>query len=165
MGALASGYEFSVSVSLIGCGRVRQQRRILIVSRRDGLLTAGQRESLERDGYLLVPSLLDETVLTPMRARLDELVYQALVAWDANPGQAVEERGVVDAALGLSDPDFAPCREHPLLAEAAAAILPGPADARAVAEPVGHVVHQRLHSRERAAAGHPGFAPGGPLTR
>ena len=38
-------------------------------------------------------------------------------------GQAVEERGVIDAALGLSDPDFAPCREHPLLAEAAAAML------------------------------------------
>ena len=93
------------------------------MSRRGGLLTAGQRESLERDGYLLVPALLDETVLAPVRARLDELVHQALVAWDANPGQAVEERGVIDAALGLSDPDFAPCREHPLLAEAAAAML------------------------------------------
>jgi len=93
------------------------------VSRRAGLLTAEQRESLERDGYLLVPSLLDEIVLAPMRARLDELVYQTLVAWDANPGQDVEDRGVVDATLGLSDPDFAPCREHPLLAEAAAAVL------------------------------------------
>ena len=93
------------------------------MSRRAGLLTAEQRESLERDGYLLVPSLLDEIVLAPMRARLDELVYQTLVAWDANPGQDVEERGVVDATLGLSDPDFAPCREHPLLAEAAAAVL------------------------------------------
>jgi hypothetical protein len=92
------------------------------VSRRAGLLSAGHRESLERDGYLLVPSLLDESVLAPMRARLDELVYQTLVAWDAEPGQDVEERGVVHAT-GLSDPDFAPCREHPLLAEAAAAPL------------------------------------------
>jgi hypothetical protein len=93
------------------------------VSRRAGLLTAGQRESLEREGYLLVPSLLDEVVLAPMRARLDELVHQTLVAWDANPGQDVEERGVVLAALGLSDPGFAPCREHLLLVEAAAAVL------------------------------------------
>jgi len=58
-----------------------------------------------------------------MRARLDELVHQTLVAWDANPGQDVEERGVVNAALRPSDPDFAPCREHPLLAQAAAAVL------------------------------------------
>jgi hypothetical protein len=93
------------------------------VSRRTGLLTAWQRESLERDGYLLVSSLLDQIVLAPMRARLDELVYQTLVAWDANPGQDVEERGVVTATLELSDTAFAPCREHPLLAEAAAARL------------------------------------------
>jgi hypothetical protein len=46
-----------------------------------GLLTAGQRESLKREGYLLVPSLLDEIVLAPMRARLDELIYQTLVAF------------------------------------------------------------------------------------
>ena len=94
-----------------------------VVSRRDGLLIAEQRESLERDGYLLVPSLLDEIVLAPMRARLDELVYQTLLAWDADPAHDVEERGVVHANLGLPDPDFAPCREHPLLAEAAVAVL------------------------------------------
>jgi Phytanoyl-CoA dioxygenase (PhyH) len=94
-----------------------------VVSRRAVLLTAGQRESLEREGYLLVPSLLDELVLAPMRTQLDELVYQTLVAWDANPGQDVEERGVVHATPGLSDPGFAPCREHPLLADAAAAML------------------------------------------
>ena len=41
-----------------------------------------------------------------MRARLDELVYQTLVAWDAGPAQSVEERGVVDATLGLSDRGF-----------------------------------------------------------
>ena len=112
-----------VSGPLIACGTVYRQRRISIVSRRNGLLIAGQRESLERDGYLLVPSLLDEIVLAPMRARLDELVYQTLVAWDADPARDVEERGVVHAKLGLSDPDFAPCREHLLLAEAAAAVL------------------------------------------
>jgi len=77
------------------------------VSRRAGLLTAEQRESLQRDDYLLVLSLLGEIVLAPLRARLDELVYQRLVAWDADPGQDVEEGGVVHAKLGLSDPDFA----------------------------------------------------------
>ena len=65
------------------------------MSRRAGLLTAEQQESLERDGYLLVSSLLDEVVLAPIRVRLDELVYQRLVAWDASPGQDVEERGAV----------------------------------------------------------------------
>ena len=88
-----------------------------------GLLAAGQQDSLERDGYLLVPSLLDDVVLAAVRAKLDELVYQTLAAWDANPGQDVEEAGVVHAALGLSDPAFAPCRQHPLLAEAAGAVL------------------------------------------
>jgi len=66
---------------------VYQQRRISIVSRRDGLLIAEHGESLERDGYLLVPSLLDEIVLAPMCARLDELVCQTLVAWDAGPSR------------------------------------------------------------------------------
>jgi ectoine hydroxylase-related dioxygenase (phytanoyl-CoA dioxygenase family) len=94
-----------------------------VVSRRAGLLTAGQLESLERDGYLLVPSLLDEDVLAPMRARLDELVYQTLQTWDANPDQDVQERGAVSATLALSDPDFSPLREHPVLAEVAAAML------------------------------------------
>src|SRR5215472_3872546 len=108
---------------LNGCGAVRRQRRIPVVSRRAGLLTAEQQESLERDGYLLVSSLLDEVVLAPIRVRLDELVYQRLVAWDASPGQDVEERGVVNAALRRPDPDFAPCREHPLLAQAAATML------------------------------------------
>jgi ectoine hydroxylase-related dioxygenase (phytanoyl-CoA dioxygenase family) len=97
-------------------GRLARQRGY-------GLLTAGQRESLERDGYLLVSSLLDDITLVPMRARLDELVQQTLEAWDANPGEHVEKRGVVHATPGPSDPDFAPCREHPLLAEAAAAML------------------------------------------
>lgn len=74
-----------------GLRPVQRRRRIPVVSYRAALLTGAQRESLERDGYLLVPSLLDESVLAPIRARLDELVHQTLVAWDANPGQDVEE--------------------------------------------------------------------------
>jgi ectoine hydroxylase-related dioxygenase (phytanoyl-CoA dioxygenase family) len=72
---------------------------------------------------LLVPSLLDEIVLAPIRARLDELVYQTVVAWDDDPAQDVEERGAVSAKLSLSDPDFAPLHEHPLLAGTAGAVL------------------------------------------
>ena len=93
------------------------------MTHQDGLLVAAQRQSLERDGYLLVPSLLDDSVLAPIRGRLEELVHQTLVAWDADPAQEVEERGVVHVDLGLSGPDFAPCRDHLVLAEAAAAVL------------------------------------------
>jgi Phytanoyl-CoA dioxygenase (PhyH) len=126
---------------------VYQQRRISIMIRRDGLLIAEQRESLERDGYLLVPSLLDEIVLAPMRARLDELVHQTLLSWDADPAADVEERGVVHAELGLPDPDFAPCREHPVLAEAAEGVL-GPAwhlGGLELRAPLPGCGHQGLH--------------------
>ena len=117
------------------------------MSRRAGLLSAEQLDSLEGDGYVLVPSLLDEDVLAPMRARLDELVYQTLQAWDANPGQDVEERGAVSATLALSDPDFAPLREHPVLAEVAAAML-GPdwhLSGLGLRAPLPGCGHQGLH--------------------
>lgn len=82
-----------------------------------------QRESLDRDGYLLVPSLLDKTVIGRMRSRLEKLVRQSVAAWDADPSPDIVEPGVVHAKLGLADPDFAPCHEHPLLADAATAVL------------------------------------------
>src|SRR5215472_1217572 len=135
------------TVSLIGCGAVERQRRISVVSRRAGLLSAEQLDSLEGDGYVLVPSLLDEDVLAPMRARLDDLVYQTLQAWDANPGLDVEERGAVSATLALSDPDFAPLREHPVLAEVAAAML-GPdwhLSGLGLRAPLPGCGHQGLH--------------------
>ena len=91
-------------------------------------LGAQQRESLERDGYLLVPSLLDETVLGRITSRLEELVSRTVAAWAAEPGLVAEQPeggGVVYAKLesALADPDFAPCCKHPLLAEAATAVL------------------------------------------
>ena len=91
-----------------------------------GQLSAQQRESLECNGYLLVPCLLDETVLGRIASRLEELVRQTVAAWDADPDRAVAEQvepGVVRAKLDLADPDFGPCCEHPLLPEAAAAVL------------------------------------------
>ena len=71
-------------------------------------LSALQRRSLERDGYLLVPSLLDDTVLARLASRLAELVRQAVAAWAADPAPDIAEPGVVHAKLGLADPDFAP---------------------------------------------------------
>lgn len=47
-------------------------------------LTAQQRGSLERDGYLLVPSLLGETVIGRMRGRLEELVRRTVATREAD---------------------------------------------------------------------------------
>lgn len=93
------------------------------MGRRGVQLTSQQRASLERDGYLLVPLLLDETVIVRMAGRLEELVRQTIAGWEADPSQDIAERGVVRAKLGLADPDFAPCSNHPLLAQAATAVL------------------------------------------
>jgi hypothetical protein len=86
-------------------------------------LTPNGRASLKRDGYLLVPSLLGERALAQIRHRLDELVCQTVAAWQEGRVQDIAEPGVVRARLDLADPDFAPCREHPLLADAATAVL------------------------------------------
>ena len=88
-----------------------------------GALTVPDRDSLERDGYLLVPSLLDQAVLGRLRSRLDELVHQTVAAWDDDPEQATPEPGVVRVKLDADDRDFAPCHDHPLLADAATAVL------------------------------------------
>lgn len=93
------------------------------MSPRAGQLSAQQRRSLERDGYLLVPSLLDAMVIAQMASRLSGLVRQTIAAWDADPSPDVAEPGVVHAKLGLADPEFTPCRDHPLLAQAATAVL------------------------------------------
>jgi hypothetical protein len=85
--------------------------------------TATERVSLEREGYLLVPSVLDEAALLTMRHRLGALVREVVAAWQASKAQDVAEPGVVRAQLDVADADFAPCYEHPLLADAATAVL------------------------------------------
>jgi ectoine hydroxylase-related dioxygenase (phytanoyl-CoA dioxygenase family) len=124
------------------------------------LLSAQQRESLERDGYLLVPSLLDETVLGPIASRLEELVRQTVAPWDADPGRAAAkqvERGVVRVKLDRADPDFAPCCGHPLLSDAAAAVLGHTwyLAALSLRAPLPGCGHQGLHPdfEERRIAG------------
>jgi hypothetical protein len=86
-------------------------------------LTPAERAALKQDGYLLVPSLLSERMLTPIRHRLDELVCQTVADWQAGRVRHIAEPGVVRARLDLADPGFAPCREHPLLADAATTVL------------------------------------------
>jgi ectoine hydroxylase-related dioxygenase (phytanoyl-CoA dioxygenase family) len=110
-------------------------------------LTARQRGSLERNGYLVVPSLLDETVATQMAGRLEELVHQTVATWEADPNPDIVEPGVVHAKLGLTDPNFASCCHHPLLAQAATAVL-GPdwhLNALSLRAPLPGCGHQGLH--------------------
>jgi ectoine hydroxylase-related dioxygenase (phytanoyl-CoA dioxygenase family) len=70
--------------------------------------------------------LLDGADVALMRGRLDELVSRTVAAWDADPGAERVELGVVHADLDPADPVFAPCRQHPVVAHAADAVL-GPA--------------------------------------
>jgi ectoine hydroxylase-related dioxygenase (phytanoyl-CoA dioxygenase family) len=58
-----------------------------------------------------------------IRHRLDELVRQTIAAWQAGRVQDIAEPGVVRARLDLTDAGFAPCHEHPLLADAATTVL------------------------------------------
>jgi hypothetical protein len=110
-------------------------------------LSTQQRRSLERGSYLLVPSLLDEAVIARMASRLAELARQTIAAWDADPAPDIVEPGVVHAKLGLADPDFAPCFDHPLLAQEATAVL-GPdwhLGALSLRAPLPGCGHQGLH--------------------
>jgi ectoine hydroxylase-related dioxygenase (phytanoyl-CoA dioxygenase family) len=89
-------------------------------------LTGRQRETLERDGYLVVPSLLDPTDLDRITGRVAELVSRTLEAWAADPDRAAAEQvepGVVRARLRVDDHDFDACWEQPLLADAATTVL------------------------------------------
>jgi ectoine hydroxylase-related dioxygenase (phytanoyl-CoA dioxygenase family) len=85
-------------------------------------LSSRQRRFLQDQGYLVVRSLLDQAVLTQIRDRLQELVRQTVAAWADEPSLDTTE-GCVVAEFGVTDPGFAPCYQHPLLADAATAVL------------------------------------------
>jgi len=90
-------------------------------------LTVAERDALERDGYLLVASLLDGSAVDQLRAHLEALVAQEVAAGHANYGDpGTVEAGVVHAKLEPADPGFRPLCEHRLLADAAVAVLGGP---------------------------------------
>src|SRR5215470_8688946 len=86
------------------CGAGGRRRRIGSVQYQRDRLTPEERESLDRDGYLVIPALLEEPVIAPMRARLDELIHDTIVAWDADPDTGNAHSWVVEADLGLTDP-------------------------------------------------------------
>ncbi len=89
----------------------------------DGVaLTSRQRRYLQDRGYLVVRSLLDQTVLARIRDRLEELVRQAVAAWAEEPSLDTTE-GCVTVEFDVADPDIAPCHQHPLLADAATTVL------------------------------------------
>jgi ectoine hydroxylase-related dioxygenase (phytanoyl-CoA dioxygenase family) len=88
-------------------------------------LSARQRRFLWDQGYLVVRSLLDQAVLTSIRDRLEELVRQTVAAWADEPSLDTTE-GCVVANFDPADPCFAPCHQHPLLADAAATVLGDP---------------------------------------
>ena len=90
-------------------------------------LAAAERDCLERDGYLLVPSLLEDSALGKLRVRLAVLVAREVTAGRAdygNPGTV--EAGVVHAQLDPADPGFRPLYDHLLLSDAATAVLGDP---------------------------------------
>ena len=141
----------------MGLRHERLGRRLLPVRHRAGQLSAQQRESLERDGYLMVPSLLDETATARIAGRLSELVRQTIATWTGDSAPDTAEPGVVRAKLGLADPDFAPCCDHTPLAEAATAVL-GPdwhLATLSLRAPLPGCGHQGLHAdfEQRRTAG------------
>jgi ectoine hydroxylase-related dioxygenase (phytanoyl-CoA dioxygenase family) len=88
-------------------------------------LNARQCRFLQDQGYLVVRSLLDQAVLTRIRDRLEELVRRRVAAWADEPSLDTSE-GCVLAEFDTADPDFVPCHQHPLLADAATMVLGDP---------------------------------------
>lgn len=85
-------------------------------------LTVRQRRFLLDQGYLVVRSQLAPEVLARIKDRLDLLVRQTVAAWAEDPTLDTTEACVV-AEFGPADPGFAPCSQHPLLAEAATLVF------------------------------------------
>jgi hypothetical protein len=87
-------------------------------------LNSRQRRFLLDQGYLLLRSRLDPAVLAPIRERLAELVRRTVTAWGDDPSLDTTEACVL-ANFGVADPCFAPCHQHPLLADAASLVFGG----------------------------------------
>jgi ectoine hydroxylase len=88
------------------------------------LLTADQREALERDGFLVLPGMFNETEVELMRARLPRLFAEE------HPGNIVERSsGEVRTSMGLHlrDPVTASLVRHPRLISPALQVLAEPA--------------------------------------
>jgi hypothetical protein len=66
-------------------------------------LASRQRRHLQDRGYLVVRSLLDQTVLARIRERLQELVRQTVAAWAEEPSLDTTE-GCVVVEFDVADP-------------------------------------------------------------
>ena len=110
-------------------------------------LTLRQRRSLTDDGYVLVRSLLDAGDLARIAARLEERVRQTVAAWAEEPGLDTHE-GCVMARFELDDPGLAPCSQHPLVTDAASAVLADGWRLQAIElrAPIPGCGHQGLHT-------------------
>jgi len=90
---------------------------------RDDTLTAGEKASLDNDGYVLLHGLLSLEQVRKMAARMDELVAfekaHGIVEGQKEPG--------TDRVANLleKDPIFDVCLTHPRLLAAIAHVLPG----------------------------------------
>jgi ectoine hydroxylase-related dioxygenase (phytanoyl-CoA dioxygenase family) len=85
-------------------------------------LTPRQRRSLIDDGYLVVRALLGGADLARITARLADQVRQTVAIWADDPSLDTTE-GCVTTRFGNDDPGLAPCYQHPLIADAADAVL------------------------------------------
>src|SRR5262249_59154876 len=108
---------------------------------------AGERGSRARAGSGVAPALRAAPAMGPTRTRLEALVHQKIVAWDADTDAGIAAAWEVNASLGLADPDFAPLREHPLVADAVAALLGPDTQLRELTlrAPLPGFGHQGLH--------------------
>jgi ectoine hydroxylase-related dioxygenase (phytanoyl-CoA dioxygenase family) len=109
-------------------------------------LSSRQRGFLLGRGYLVVRSLLDQAVLARIRDRLDGLVRVTVAAWANDPSLDTTEACVV-AEFDPADPGFAPCHQHPLLADAASLVLGDPWHVRSLdlRAPIPGAGEQGLH--------------------
>jgi ectoine hydroxylase-related dioxygenase (phytanoyl-CoA dioxygenase family) len=109
-------------------------------------LSSRQRGFLLGRGYLVVRSLLDQAVLARIRDRLDGLVRVTVAAWANDPSLDTTEACVV-AEFDPADPGFAPCHQHPLLADAARLVLGDPWHVRSLdlRAPIPGAGEQGLH--------------------
>lgn len=109
-------------------------------------LSSRQRGFLLGRGYLVVRSLLDQAVLARIRDRLDGLVRVTVAAWANDPSLDTTEACVV-ADFDPADPGFAPCHQHPLLADAASLVLGDPWHVRSLdlRAPIPGAGEQGLH--------------------
>jgi ectoine hydroxylase-related dioxygenase (phytanoyl-CoA dioxygenase family) len=90
---------------------------------RDDTLTQAQRDTVDRDGFLLLPGILTEQQIATFRTRLDELLAQE----GDNAGKEVHQEAGTDRLSDLVNKGeiFEVCFTHPRILAAIAHVLGG----------------------------------------